>query len=1348
MDCFHFFIKEKVTIKGFTRLLHKEKIGYSLQLKGANTTLSWEVVDARYVSYKKGSTQISNTGSFQIEFDVPDNANLGNHMVTFKNGIVSEAHHFQVQEFRTPEYRVSASINSGPFIANSSAIATVKADYFSGGGLGSAKAQWKVEQSVSSYRPPGHSSFSFQKTNPYWYYSSSSETEFVDTMGPIPFSGTTDPNGEHKICIEYSETDRKPKNPVTVTATVNVQDLNFQVMHASTNFLIHPSSLYVGIKSKSSYVKPNEPVKLSLVATTISGFFVENVAIKLKAIHHKVYRKKLETIKEDVVAVDLILNSKKEALEYDLVLKEGGKYTVTAEVCDKDGNVNSTGLILIVQGGSDVGTKSSRITQDNLTLICDKTSYQPGETAIVFVQSQYDEKAEGLLTVVCSGNLIQQRFELVNGSCILKVPISKEMIPNATVVVDLVSSDYRVDKFLNIDKNAPKKPAYASGSVSLSVPPLIHELKIEAKPKFEICLPGSSNEVEALVTDYLGQPVADSEVTLVVVDEAVLSLTGYSIQNPLNFFFQNHSPYYSRLSSRSQVFVKDWSSIQFEAKQESESESEDDDEEEEEEEEFGGQIRKERGGARMLKKKSEEMELEEDFGDIEGGETNEQPSQIKVRSNFCPLAVFATLKTDKLGKANFKFQLPDNLTEYRITVIAVSKNDKFGLGESSLAVNLPLMIRPSLPRFLNFGDKAEMSVILQNQSSNDLEVNFTINMTNLTLVDFGMKNLHVTIPPKKRVLVRYPVTTDQCGKGVVQIGAEVVGTNHSDAVTKEIPIFTPSTSEAFATYGEIDDGAYFQPILCPPDVYTQFGGLEVTTSSTAVQSLTDCFLYLVGYQFDCVEQASSRLLSICALQNVLYAFGVPGLPSKLKMTNIVKTGIKKLQNAQRKDGTYGFWNLDSTPNLYLSVHAAHCLQECVLEGYEVPSGTISQSLNFLTNIDKYLQSYTYSKWTKWTLQAKAIHVLTIMKADPNVILKKAKKLFEEAGDKLTMDALAWIMVAIFKSSKNKEKEVETILKFISNRAIESPETASFTTSFGENNDAQLVMLHSDRRTDAIVLDSLIEVDPKNSLIPKIVKGLMKHKVKGRWGNTSENIFILLAMKKYFETFEKIEPDFLVKMWMGEQFAGEQTFKGRSTDKNLINIPMSFIDECKEKENNFIIQKEGKGRLYYRLGMNYAPKNLVLDPMNYGFIVERIYKPVSNTEDVVLNKDGTWTFKKGELVKVELTMSTTQVRYHVALVDNLPAGLEALNPSLPIGGSENKQQSSSHSWWWGYWFEHQNFRDERVEAFSSYLYPSVHKYSYLARATTIGEFVIPPAKAEEMYSPEVFGRSKSERVFIK
>jgi uncharacterized protein YfaS (alpha-2-macroglobulin family) len=118
---------------------------------------------------------------------------------------------------------------------------------------------------------------------------------------------------------------------------------------------------------------------------------------------------------------------------------------------------------------------------------------------------------------------------------------------------------------------------------------------------------------------------------------------------------------------------------------------------------------------------------------------------------------------------------------------------------------------------------------------------------------------------------------------------------------------------------------------------------------------------------------------------------------------------------------------------------------------------------------------------------------------------------------------------------------------------------------------------------------------------------------------------------------------------------------------------------------------------------------------------------------------------------------------VALVDNLPAGLEILNPGLAVtesipadtGGGNNPvvemgSQSFGHNyyWWRWNWFEHQNLRDERAEAFASLLWEGAYNYTYVARATTPGQFVVPPAKAEEMYHPETFGRTGTDFVRVK
>jgi len=134
------------------------------------------------------------------------------------------------------------------------------------------------------------------------------------------------------------------------------------------------------------------------------------------------------------------------------------------------------------------------------------------------------------------------------------------------------------------------------------------------------------------------------------------------------------------------------------------------------------------------------------------------------------------------------------------------------------------------------------------------------------------------------------------------------------------------------------------------------------------------------------------------------------------------------------------------------------------------------------------------------------------------------------------------------------------------------------------------------------------------------------------------------------------------------------------------------------------------------------------------------------------EDGSWQIRAGARVQVEIEMVAPARRYHVALIDPLPAGLEPINPALRLSEPPPEGQSPGpprpyRGWWWGPWYQHQNLRDERAEAFATLLPGGVYQYRYYARATTPGQFVVPPARAEEMYAPETFGRSASSRVLV-
>ncbi|MBA3693139.1 MAG: hypothetical protein H0W77_06830, partial [Acidobacteria bacterium] len=695
------------------------------------------------------------------------------------------------------------------------------------------------------------------------------------------------------------------------------------------------------------------------------------------------------------------------------------------------------------------------------------------------------------------------------------------------------------------------------------------------------------------------------------------------------------------------------------------------------------------------------------------------------------------------------------LTRYRIMAVSVDTGKRFGKGESNITAKQPLMVRPSAPRFMNFGDRIELPVVVQNQTDKEISVDVVVRATNATLTAGGGRK--VVIAPNDRAEIRFPVSAEKAGTARFQIAA--TSGKFTDAAEISLPVWTPATTEAFATYGTTDqNGAIVQPIEAPKDVFPQFGGLEITTSSTQLQELTDAFIYLYRYPYECSEQVASRMISIAALRDVLTAFKSKDMPTEAEIKASFEKDIKILQSRQRDDGSFGLWKRDRERYEYpfLTVHVAHALALAKAKGYKVPDEMLNKTKPFLKNVEsKFDEWHRKSPEVRWTISAYALYIRDMM-GDKDAA--KAKRLLAEATiQKMPFEALGWIL-SMLADDKNSTVEVETIKRFLMNRTTETAATANFVTDYG---DAQWLIMYSNRRADGVLLEALIKSDPNNDLIPKLVRGLLDHRIKGAWSNTQENVFILLALDKYFNAFEKVTPDFVTRIWLGNTYAGEEPFKGRSIDSNLLNIPMSYLTE-QNGAANLIMDKQGAGRLYYRIGMKYAPKNLNLAPADYGFTVLRTYEAIDNAEDVKQNADNSWTIKAGSRVRVRLTMVAQARRYHVALVDPLPAGLEILNPELAVtesipgdnGGNTSVVEYGSQSYgrdyynWRWTWFEHQNFRDERAEAFSALLWEGVYKYTYVTRATTPGQFVVPPAKAEEMYHPETFGRTGTDFVRVE
>ncbi|HRH46235.1 MAG TPA: hypothetical protein PKY82_31615, partial [Pyrinomonadaceae bacterium] len=510
--------------------------------------------------------------------------------------------------------------------------------------------------------------------------------------------------------------------------------------------------------------------------------------------------------------------------------------------------------------------------------------------------------------------------------------------------------------------------------------------------------------------------------------------------------------------------------------------------------------------------------------------------------------------------------------------------------------------------------------------------------------------------------------------------------------------------------------------------------------------------------FECSEQISSRMLSVAALRDVLTAFNAKDMPSKATIEAKMKSDIERLQKLQHKDGGFSFWRDDDESFPFVTVHVAHAFARAKAKGYAVPKETINKLLIYLANIESKYPKW-YSQEACWSLSAYALFVRNLL--GDTVAIPKARLLLLNAGmEKLSPESIGWIL-SVLANDKNSATQVESIKKHLLNRVTETADKAHFVTNY---TDGEYVLLSSDKRADAIILEALLKSEGGNAtvkervpntdstlpngrvsasdLIPKIVRGLLANRTKGRWQSTQENTFVLLALDKYFQTYEKTTPNFVAKVWLGNAYAGEQKFVGRTTDSNLINVPMSYL-QTQNTAQNLILDKQGAGRLYYRIGLKYAPKNLNLPSADYGFEVTRSYEAVDDPSDVKRNTDGNWTIKAGSRVRIKVQMVNQSNRYHVALVDYLPAGFETINPELANSSSTADKKTT----FWN-WFEHQNLRDNRTEAFCALLNPGVWEYKYVVRATTLGNFVAPPAKAEEMYSPETFGRSGTDFVKVE
>jgi uncharacterized protein YfaS (alpha-2-macroglobulin family) len=1336
---------ETMRVKGWVRRL---TLSTDAELEAiGDGAVKYVVYDSFGNEVLTGSTPLAGLGGFDLDLDVPAAAALGSAWISFElegaSMQSSYSHQFQIQEFRRPEFEVTTRAESTlPFISTKTQTIAATGAYYAGGALSDAPVDWVVSTTPSTYSPPGWDEFTFGIWTPWWFDSFEGyggAPYAMDYSGPCcgqgettveEYSGTTDAAGTHYLQLEFEGTDGVlPDLPVTVQASATITDVNRQAWSSSTGLLVHAADRYVGLRSSRTFVRQGDPLTIEAVVTDIDGAAVTGVSFDVVAGRVQSTWTDGEYVEEVVDPQTCTVTAAAEPVVCEFDTTVGGQYRVTALIAGSDGGRNRTELTTWVSGAE--AQPSRNVAQETLTVVPDQAEYAPGDTAELLVQAPF-ATGEGLVTISRNGIREVLRFSIVDGSAVVQVPITEASVPQLSLTLEVVGATPRTaDDGTPLPDVAPR-PAYAVGGITLSVPPASRTLDVTATPRDTELTPGESTTIDVSVTDASGNAVEGAEFAVVVVDEAVLSLSGYTLADPLAVFYGPGYDWVNAVYGRQQIRLIEPTKLVSGSDDAATSDTQAASEE-------MAPATTMVAAADADRSAGGSAEYSTAAGDGSAGPA------VDVRSNFDALALFEpTVVTDAAGNASIDVTLPDNLTRYRVMVVAVSGADRFGSAESNLTARLPLSVRPSAPRFANFGDTFELPVVVQNQSDQPMDVEVVLQTSNLDQPgDTTATGQRVTVPANDRVEVRFPVATDSAGTASFRVTA--VSGAFADSATVELPVYTPATAEAFATYGVIDSNgtlnAIEQPLVAPDGVVPGFGGLEVTTSSTSLQALTDAVLYLLDYEWDSSDGHASRIMAIAALADVLEAFESEQLPSKATIDAAVVRDIAALAAMQNDDGGFPFWQKYRESAPFNSVQAVHALLLARQHGYAVSDDTLARGLAFLADIENYFPA-GFSPQERASVSAYALWTRALAgQRDP----AKALALYERDTEDHTPDVLAWLWGSIDSTSVRDEIE-----RTLGNSVVETAGAANFVTDYG---DAAYLVMHSDRRTDGIVLEALIANARDSDLIPKVVNGLLANRVKGRWDNVQENSFILLALRAYFDEFESQSPEFIARVWLGEQFAGEHTFSGRETDRANFVIPTDELIAAGDTE--LVVANDGSGRLYYRIGLRYAPADLQLDALDRGFVVDRVYEAVDDPGDVTRDADGTWRIKAGARVRVTLTMVAESQRTHVALIDPLPAGLEALNPDLAVTQPVPSDESAEAfpvggDWWWGWgqWYEHQMLRDDRSEAFTSLLPGGTYTYSYVARATTPGTFVVPPARAEEMYAPETFGRTASDLVIIE
>ena len=1332
---------ETVSFRGIARSLTRDGLKtMSGEYKCEFKKRAWN--DEEVYGTSKGF--LSASGGFYGSFVIPKDVKPGEYSIEFyKGGELLSSEYLTVAYFEKAKFQTSASIPELNYTLGESVTAELSASYLAGGALSGASYEATWYRQATDFVPPvpEADNYVFGPAN--------------DNHSPVMVSevyGKVNEDGVTRISCNTEQ--GILGQPYVYRSEIKVTDISNQSIYTGAAKVIHPGKFYIGAIKRfaNGFPKSKEKLEIPFVLFKPDGTYAGSSLVNGN-LEYKISRSYWSYINED--AVDGMY-SHWERLEEEVasgtvdaatkgvisfVPEKAGSYTVSITAKDKKNNCIKTDKGFYVTGYDYYWFDSDNASA--LRLSPDKNKYKPGETAKLLLESPLAE-GDYIITVE-RDSIYTSELRHIDSSCTqIEIPVKEEYLP--VVYVSVCSYSVRKEKPVHqYGETDLGKPKGYYGVTALNVDLKTASFDVEVSKEKQTYRPGEKITLELKATKN-GQPVKNAELTVMVVDRAVIDLINYHVKDPLSYFYNSSNYPLCVIGGDSRNFLMDPVTYKVKSLQ----------------------------GGDALSALTENA--------VADSQKEEE------RKDFKPTALFEpVVMTDSNGIAKVTFTLPDSLTTYRVTAFGVAEND-FSLNESEVLVQNLINVQAVQPRRLRVRDTAEAGVIVTNLDNvaHDVSVEISVRaplsnyesdtakglMTKNGQAFIDGKNQQtVTVPAGKTVPVYFNVGASSPGN--VELVYNVKSDVLNEKLVSKILIEKTYTYETVALTGVVESesnkksgkASQTEKILIPSWCEDGNGKIEITLDPSQLGLMGSSVRYVFDYPYGCLEQQSSKIWPMIIFGDYIDVFG---LKSKVDdPRKVVKNWFASIKKEQHENGAFPYWPGSSWDSMYVSLRFAHMYQLAIDRGYT--KSEIGYDINKLKDyIARSFSSYKTQNLCTYT--AYACYVFSLLEDSrlDNVLDSLYSECKKNAGEK-SITMLAYVALAYEhhkdNASKRRAKELANLIRSYikpNNRSISIDKSDVYGYDY-------FGMYDNESEGLASILQLFVEQKPNDALVNKILFTLLQKQRAGYWQNTATTARVfeaisILIKKRNLESLDFVSsaviknPDGAQSILVQDEFKGLGAKPALKTysfnDNELKNIP-------RDKVADIEFTKDGTGTLYYTALMNYAIPDELCNARDEGFEILYKISDENGNEIMPSSPDSkVLVLDAGKTYKIDVTVISSQARNYVALRVPVPSGAEIVDSVLSTGASKNTSgdkvknrydydydydYDDEYSW---YSDKYEYFYDNEAQYFNNYMRYGTYNRTITVRASRRGVYPVPPVQAECMYEPEIFGRSDGFLFIIK